>query len=429
MTENNFPNGDHVAMRGMTQRRRSGIGRAVMAGCSRREAFGLGGLAAMGLGLAACGVAGAGKASSTGQVQSAAKKFWAGKKQHGHVNFANWPLYIDTDHETLKNFTAATGITVSYAEVIQDDPSWFAKIDPIIRSGQSIGYDVMVVTDGFEFSELVALNELVPLDQTKLTNFHKYASKKFQTRSFDPGNTYSIPWASGSTGIAWNPKYVTTPVTSINDLWNPAYKGHVGMMSDIQEIGNFGMIKLGIDPQTSKPTDWQKAATALTQQRNAGIVRQYYDQSYINALTKGDTWITMAWSGDIFQQNLSSGSNLQFVVPKEGGNIWTDNMMIPKYTQNPVDAIMLMDWFYRPDVAAMLTESINYITAVPSARPIIATAAGKASGSDKQTLTEVADSTLVWPTAAVYNRLFNYVDVSGKLKDQYSSIFQPVVAG
>lgn len=421
---------DPALLRGLTQRRGGGAGRGTAASrYSRRDAFALGGLAAAGLGLAACGVSGAGKATSTGQAQSAAKKFWTGKKKHGHVSFANWPLYIDTNHETLKKFTAATGVTVSYAEVIQDDPTWFAKIDPIIRSGQSIGYDVMVVTDGFEFSELVALDELIPLDQSMLTNFHKYASAKFQHRSFDPGNTYSIPWASGSTGIAWNPKYIKTPVTSIQELWNPAYKGHVGMMSDIQEIGNFGMIKNGVNPQSSTPADWHKAAASLTAQRNAGIVRQYYDQSYINALTRGDTWITMAWSGDIFQQNLSSGTNLKFVVPEEGGSIWTDNMMIPKYAQNPVDAMMMMDWFYRPDIAAELTEAINYITAVPSARPIIASNASKASGSTKQTLTEVATSALVWPTSAVYSRLYNYVDVSGKLKDEYSSIFQPVVAG
>jgi spermidine/putrescine transport system substrate-binding protein len=417
MTDPNLP-ADPALLRGMTQRR-----------YSRREAFTLGGLAAAGLGLAACGVQGAGKQSSASEVASAAKKFWAGKKKHGHVSFANWPLYIDPGHQTIKDFTAATGITVSYAEVIQDDPSWFAKIDPLIRAGQSIGYDVMVVTDGFEFSELVALGELIPLNQSMLTNFYRSASQKFQHRSFDPGNVYSVPWASGSTGIAWNPKYIKKPVTSIAELWNPAYKGHVGMMSDIQEIGNFGLIKLGINPETSTPADWRKAAAELTKQRDQGLVRQYYDQSYINALTKGDTWITMAWSGDIFQQNLSSGSNLMFTVPEEGGTIWTDNMMIPKYAQNPVDAMELIDWYYRPDVAARLTESINYITAVPGAQTIIAADAKKATGATAKTLAAVANSPLVWPTAAAYQRLHNYVSVSGKKKDEYSSIFQPVVAG
>ncbi len=409
---------DPVLLRGVTQGR-----------MSRRDAFRIGGLAAAGVGLAACGVSGAGKKSTVSGVQAAAKKYWAGKTKQGHVNFANWPLYIDTGHKTIKEFEKATGITVNYKEVIQDDPSWFAKIDPIIRSRQYIGYDVMVVTDGFEFAELVALGELVPLNQSMLTNFYKNAAKKYQHRSFDPGNTYSIPWASGSTGIAWNPKYIKTPVTSINELWNPAYKGHVGMMSDAQEIGNFGMIKLGINPEKSTPADWRKAANQLLAQRNAGIVRQYYDQSYINALTKGDTWITMAWSGDIFQQNLSSGSNLKFVVPQEGGNIWTDNMMIPKHAQNPVDAMMVMDWFYKPAIAAQLTEGINYITAVPGARPIILADAQKAKGSDKTALSDVADSSLVWPTPAVYNRLYNYVSVTGQKKSEFQSIFQPIVAG
>ncbi|HXL20135.1 MAG TPA: spermidine/putrescine ABC transporter substrate-binding protein [Streptosporangiaceae bacterium] len=411
---------DPVLLRGMTQRRR----------VSRRDAFRLGGLAAAGAGLAACGVSGAGKKTTISQAQLAAKKYWTGKTKHGHVNFANWPLYIDTTKPTtLQKFTAATGITVKYAEAIQDDASWFAKIDPVIRSGQSIGYDVMVVTDGFEFAELLALGELVPLDQSRLANFYKYASQKYQHRSFDPANTYSIPWASGSTGIAWNPKYVKTPVTSINELWNPAYKGKVGMMSDTQEIANFGMYKLGINPDKSTPADWHKSASVLLEQKNAGIVRQYYDQSYINALTKGDTWITMAWSGDVFQQNLSSGTNLMFAVPQEGGNIWTDNMMIPKYAQNPVDAMMLMDWYYQPDIAALLTEGINYITAVPAAQPVIAADAQKATGSSKSSLTEVATSTLVWPTPAVYSRLYNYVSPTGQLKTEFQSIFQPVVAG
>ncbi|HVB44572.1 MAG TPA: spermidine/putrescine ABC transporter substrate-binding protein [Streptosporangiaceae bacterium] len=401
----------------------------VNAGLSRRDALRFGGLAAAGLGLAACGVSGAGKHVALSKVAQEAEKFWAKQKKHGHVNFANWPLYIDTNHQTLKLFTQATGITVNYQEVIQDDPSWFAKVDPEIRAGQYIGYDIMVITDGFQWSDFVALGEYTPLNQKMMTNFYKYAAPKFKNRSFDPGNTYGMPWASGSTGIAWNPKYIKDPITSINSLWDPKYAGHVGMMSDIQEIGNFGLYKIGVEPEKSGPSDWRKAAAVLKQQKSDGIVRQYYDQSYINALAKGDTWITMAWSGDIFQQNLSSGTNLQFVVPEEGGTIWTDNMTIPKYAQNPVDAMMLMDWFYRPEIAAMLTEAIEYITAVPSVQGIIAADAAKATGSDKATLQEVATSPLVWLSAADYARLHNYVDVNGAAQQTYSSIFEPVVAG
>jgi spermidine/putrescine transport system substrate-binding protein len=77
------------------------------------------------------------------------------------VNFANWPLYIDPSHQTLKDFTAATGTTVSYAEVIQDNGSWYNQVSPILRKRQSIGYDIMVVTDGFYFSGLVTAGDLV----------------------------------------------------------------------------------------------------------------------------------------------------------------------------------------------------------------------------------------------------------------------------
>jgi spermidine/putrescine transport system substrate-binding protein len=393
------------------------------AGYRRREVLALAGLAAAGLAGAGCASA-PGTPVARARPTNSAAAFWARQRSHGQVNFANWPLYIDDGQQTLHEFTATTGIRVSYTEVIQDTPSWFTKINPILQAGQSIGYDVMVITDGFQFSQLLAEGKLLPLDQRMLGNFYRNASAKFKHRSFDPGNTYSVPWASGSTGIAWNPKYIKTPVTSINELWNPAYKGRVGMMSDPQEIGNFGMIKLGINPEQSTAADWRAAGRALAAQRRSGLVRSYYEQSYIDALSNGDTWISMAWSGDIFQQNLTSGTALQFAIPREGGSIWTDNMVIPRGAENPVDAMMLMDWYYRPPIAAQLTASINYITAVPAVKPIIAADAAKASGAEKHTLSEVATSKLVWPTRREYSRLYNYADVSGKLQHEYLSIFQ-----
>jgi spermidine/putrescine transport system substrate-binding protein len=102
--------------------------------------------------------------------------------------------------------------------------------------------------------------------------------------------------------------------------------------------------------------------------------------------------------------------------------------MIPKYAQNPMDAMLLMDWYYRPQIAAQLTESINYISAVPDAQSLIAAAAAKATGSSKSLLQEVATSELVWPSAADYKRLYNYPDVSGKAQAQYEALFNPLTA-
>ncbi|MEW9534428.1 spermidine/putrescine ABC transporter substrate-binding protein [Microbispora sp. NPDC049125] len=414
---NPFPP-DPALLRGMTQRR-----------LGRRDAFRLAGLSATGLALAACGVQGKGvaKPTSSAQAQSAVEKYWSGKVKNGHVDFANWPLYMDPKHPELKQFTQQTGISVTYKEVIQENAGWFAKIQPQLAAGQSIGYDLMVVTNGIQFTQLVQLGYLVPLDHSKLPNFAANAGERYKNESYDPGNLYSVPWTSGLTGIAYNPKYVDTPPTSMAALFDPKYKGKVGMMSDSQEIANFGMFALGIDPDKSGPADWEKAAAKLKEQRDSGIVRKYYDQSYVDPLSKGDIWLTMAWSGDIFQKNVSDGTDLKFVIPEEGATIWTDNMMIPTTAANPVDAIMLMDFFYDVDVAAHLAEYINYVTPVPAAKDVIAADAAKASGDDKKLLEAVASSPLVFPAEADYAKLRSYRNFKDTAEQkQFEGIFQSI---
>jgi spermidine/putrescine transport system substrate-binding protein len=136
----------------------------------------------------------------------------------------------------------------------------------------------------------------------------------------------------------------------------------------------------------------------------------------------------MAWSGDIFQENVSEGTNLKFVLPAEGATIWTDNMMIPKTAANPVDAIMLMDFFYDPVNAASLAEYINYVTPVPSAHDLIRAEAAKKSGDDKTALEQVADSPLVFPSDADYAKLHSYRSFkNAQEKQQFQSTFQPIV--
>ncbi|WP_067184191.1 polyamine ABC transporter substrate-binding protein [Microtetraspora niveoalba] len=409
---------DPAFLRGLTQRR-----------LGRRDAFRVAGLSAAGLALAACGVQGKGVArpTSSAQAQSEVEKYWAGKVKNGHVDFANWPLYMDPEHPELKKFTEQTGITVTYKEVIQETTSWFAKIQPQLAAGQSIDYDLMVVTNSIQLTQLIKLGYLVPLDHERLPNFAKNVGERYKNESFDPGNVFTVPYASGMTGIAYNPKYVTTPPTSYSALWDPKYKGKVGMMADSQEIANFGMFVLGIDPEKSTPADWEKAADKLRQQRDSGIVRKYYDQSYIDPLAKGDIWLCQAWSGDVFQKNLSDGTDLKFVIPEEGATIWTDNFMIPKSAANPVDAITLIDFFYQPPIAASLAEYINYVTPVPAAQEIIRSNAAKATGEDKKTLEMIADSPLVFPSPEVYAKLRTYRTLADSAEQKkFESIFQPI---
>jgi len=413
MTEQRF---DPAILRGL-------IGRRV----NRRDMLKIAGVGAAGSALAACGVKGKATGSAT-QAPDQVAKFWAGKTAGNHIDFANWPLYMDPNHPELKQFTQQTGVTVTYKEVINDNQAWFAKIQPLLSANKSIGYDLMVMTNGVQFHECVELGFYAPLDHSKMPNFTANSGPKYKTEAFDKNNVYSVPWASGITGIGYNPKYVKTAPTGMQDLLNPAYKGKVGMMSDISEIGNFGMMATGTAPETSTPDQWKKAGDWLTSQRNSGVVRKYYDQDYITALANGDIWISMAWSGDIFQQNVSSGSNLKFVIPSEGGTLWTDNMTIPITAANPVGAMNLINFFYDPKVAASLAEYINYITPVPAAQPIIASDAAAATGDDKATLQDVAQSPLVFPTADDYSKLHYYRSFANSSEqNEYNSIFNPIV--
>ena len=408
---------DPAKLRGLTQRR-----------MGRRGVLAAAGASASAMALAACGVKGRATGTTT-QAPDQVANFWKGKVGTGHINFANWPLYMDPSHPELKKFTEQTGISVTYSEVINDIPTWFAKIDPVLKAKKSIGYDIMVITNGVQFKECVQLGYFAPLDHSKLPNYTANAAPKYSQEAFDKGNVYSVPWASGITGIGYNPKYVKTPPTSIKDLADPKYKGKVGMFSDTEEIGVFALLAVGANPETSTPDDWQRAADWLKQQQQAGVVRKYYDQDYAAALANGDIWLSMAWSGDIFQENISTpDANLQFVIPSEGGTLWTDNFTIPITADNPVDAIKLINFFYDPAIQASLTEYINYITPVPAAQALIEQDASKATGDDKTTLEEVANSKLVFPTAADYAKLHYYRDfANSQERDAYAAIFEPIV--
>jgi len=415
---------DPSFIRGLTQRR-----------ISRRTALKGAGALSFASFLAACGIGGGG----TTQPAAAAHVNWVWDKatKQGTLDFANWPLYIDTGQDaagnttypSLQKFTADTGIKVNYSEPIQDNASWFAKVAPELQQKQPIGFDIMVVTNGIEMTNFQLKHWLTELDHTKMPNFFKNAAPRLLHRQFDPDNKFTMPWQSGLTGIGYNPKLTNREITSFADLFDPSFKGRVGMFTNNEDVGNLTLVGMGIKPENSKSSDWQKAADKLKQQRDSGLVRKYYDQSYIKALEAGETWISMAWSGDIFQANLSAGNDdLKFVVPKEGVVIWTDNMCIPLGAAHPVDAITYMDYVYQPAIAAMLAEYIDYITPVPGARDVVLSDAAAATDADtKNGLMGTANSPLVFPSSDDLAKTSYYRVLTPSEAAQWNDIFNAVI--
>jgi spermidine/putrescine transport system substrate-binding protein len=145
------------------------------------------------------------------------------------------------------------------------------------------------------------------------------------------------------------------------------------------DMPDFVMINLGIDPKTSGPDEWKEAAAWLTKQRDSGTVRQYYTQGYIDDLTGGNLSATMAWSGDVLYNALWAGyDNLEFVFPDDGALLWIDNMLVPVGAANPAGAMKVMDFYYRPEIATMVTEWVLYMSPVPATKELILKDAQKA---------------------------------------------------
>lgn len=354
------------------------------------------------------------------------KAWWAKQTPTDEFVFANWPYYLDVtkdgkDHPSLDTFTKQTGIKVKYLEVIQNNAPFYAKVAPVLKSGQPSGYDMVVMTNGWYLTEMLMQKFFVPLWMEKVPNFDKNASASVKNPPYDPGNKHTLVWQSGLTGIAYNPKLTKREITSFDDLWDPAFAGHVGMFSDLSELGSAAMLKLGINPTTSTPADWAKAAAILREQKDKKLVRQYYDQSYINALENGDIWISQAWSGDIFQANAKGYKDLKFVVPKEGGMIWHDNMAIPVGAQNPLSALAWMNYYYTPEAAGVIEDYINYICPVPAAKDYILNVVKDP---------DVANSPLVFPAAAELAKVHEfYAFKSYGDYQKWLNTFNPIIQG
>ena len=398
---------------------------------SRRDALRLGGVSALGMALAACGITNGAQSTPSGGASGDAEAYWSKQSPTDALNYSNGVLYIDvnpndkSDHPSIDLFTKQTGIKVNYQEIEQSNQSTFATVQPLLAAGQYCGYDIIEIGSGLYLNKLILLGYLTPLDQTMMTNFYKYASPLVKNPSYDPGNKYSMAWQSGMTGLAYDPKLTGRPITSWKDLMDPAFKGKIGMLADIQDLPNSALCAIGVNPVKSTQADWADAALWLTKLRDAGQVRKYYEQDYITALSKGDVWISMAWSGDIFSAN-NSGASLEFVIPSEGCPIWTDTMAIPKGATNAVSAMKWMDFVYQPAIAAMIAESINYITPVPDAAQQILLDAGKLSGSDKSAMSSLATSPLTFPKPADYSRLFAYRVLTNAEEKAWTALFEPI---
>src|SRR3954452_16191947 len=352
----------------------------------RRGATGASVLTLPGL-LAACGGSSGIKSAANNSTSSAPVKRQLAKT----LNFSNWPLYIDVNektksHPTLTAFTKKYGVNVKYTEDINDNQSFFGKIQGPLSHGQGIGRDIIVMTDSSGFPQrMVKLGWLEELDKQSIPNAKNLIPVQAHPQ-WDPNREYSLPWQSGMTGIGYDPNKTGGELTSINDLLtNKKFKGKVTLLSELSDAVGLVMLANGDDPTKVTSSTYSKAIATMQKAVDSGQVRQFTGNDYAPLLAKGDVWACMAWSGDMVQLQ-NDHPHLKWNLPDSGGMIWTDNMLIPKggdiYT-----ASVYMNYYYTPEVAAKVEAYVNYICPVKGADEVL-----------KKTDPDVAKNPLIFPT-------------------------------
>lgn len=324
----------------------------VDASLTRRRFLGSAAAASLALApaLSACG------SNGSGAPPSASTSPDDGATATGTLRVSNWPLYIAEGF--VADFQKASGLTVDYREDYNDDEQWFAKNKEPLSRGQDIGCDLVIP------SEVIVgrLNRLGWLTEIRETRWPNKANLQpaLLDGGVDPGRKVSAPYMSGIVGLAYNRAATGRELHRIDDLWDPAFKGRVSMLSDT--LDGLGMVMMADGGAPDAPTDEsvRRAVDIVRDQKDRGQIRRFTGNDYTNDLASGNVVVAQAYSGDVVQLQ-ADNPDLQFVIPDSGGTLTLQSMVLPRTTQNPTAAEAWIDYVYDRANYAKLVAYTQYI--------------------------------------------------------------------
>jgi len=293
------------------------------------------------------------------------------------VNVYNWSDYIDPT--VLEDFTKQTGIKVKYDTFDSND-----MLETKLLAGRT-GYDVVVPTAYFLERQIKA-GVFQKLDKNKLPNLsNAWDEISKRLAAYDPGNQYAVNYMWGTTGIGFNVKKARDVLGADGkiDSWDVMFKPEVlakfkdcgvHVLDAADDVFAAALAYLKLNPNTREQADLEKAADLLTKIRPS--VRKFHSSEYLNALASGEICLVLGYSGDIKQAQkraaeAKNGVEIGYAIPKEGAQLWFDNLAIPKDAKNVADAHALIDFLLRPEVAAKNSNFISYANGNAASRPLI----------------------------------------------------------
>ena len=379
---------------------------------SKRRFRGLvvaGGAFAAAIALAACGGGGIEGNSGSESVQTVKYQ----PPAHGNLTISNWPLYIDKN--TVSDFDQATGVHTNYIEDVNDNQEFFAKMQPLLSKGQSGGRSMIVVTDWMA-EKMHDLGYVQNLDKAGIPNVEKNIRPDLKNVQFDPGRNYSVPWQSGMTGLIVNTRLAPN-VHSINDLFDPQYKGKVEMLTELRDTVPLVMKADGIDPNKATEQQWLDTIDKLKSAVSSGQIRRFTGNDYTRDMANGDVAAIIGWSGDAVQLQ-ADNPDIQFRMPTEGCILWSDNMEIPVGAPNPTAAEAFMNYVYDPANQAQIAAYNSYVTPVDGVQDIFRT-----------TNPDLVNDPLIFPTEDFTKKCSTQPNLTGQEEQNVTRAFEGVLNG
>ena len=336
--------------------------------------------------LAACGtppagsaVASSSAAASQAPSGSASASAAATPATSGTLRFANWIGYIDESDDgssfpTIEKFQTESGITVEYANGAVDDNETFftSDLQAPLDAGLPTEWDIVVVTD-WMVARLARLGWLETIDTNLTPNFVANLAENYKARSFDPDTNLAAPWQSGMTGIGFD-KNKTGDLDSLEVFFGNEFKGKLTYLSEMRDTIGLSAIRLGSKPEELTQEQFDAALAEVDKAIKDGVVRQVTGNSYVEDMQGGSVVLAIAWSGDVLTllvPDQKPDQDFQWALPKEGGMLWTDNMVIPKGSPNKPQAERWIDFYYDPTNAATIEAWVNYVCPVAGAKEIM----------------------------------------------------------
>jgi spermidine/putrescine transport system substrate-binding protein len=328
--------------------------------------------------------------------------------------FENWPLYID--EETVALFKSASGIDLKYTEAYNDNNEYFAKVQPSLAAGKKIDPDIVAPTFWMA-ARWIQLGWAQKINMANIPN-SKNLRDDLANPSWDAKNEYQMPWQTGIAGIAYNAKTTGRELKSVADLFDPAFKGKIGMLTEMRDT--LGLVLMSEGKSLDSIKTFDDAASAfdkIEKAKNDGQIRAFTGNDYTDDLSSGNFAACVAWSGDVLQLS-KDNPDVKFYVPEEGGTSWYDTMLWVAGSENGSAVEKWMDYVYDPVNAARITASVQYISPVKGVQDALSNMGGDAAA--------LAEDALLFPDAATIARLQSWGSLSEEEEAKFDERFAAI---